>query len=563
MISRPHLALTLGQYRRSLAPEGPGGWKWQSGVVVFQGLRGRLPTRVIWTPALNRFAEAQALAGAGDALVAISLAGSLFFSLSPDASRQQVLLYLVINLAPFALLAPLIGPAIDRFRMGHRWIATLLFALRAVCAAALAFTLLDLALYFFALALLVAAKASGVVRQALVPALVDEPDQLVGANSRLARLTVVAGGVGGAVGAAVLATTGSPVATLGLACAAFIGAALCTLRLPHVTTPDVAMASVEYEELHAPTIVATAWAFTVVRAAVGFFVFGLAFALRRESEPAWMYGAAVATYGIGTFGGNVVAPVLRRRYGEDRHIAGSLVALGVVAAFGALGASRALVLVVSAVLGAAASISRQGFDAMVQTRAPDASHGRSFARFETRFQLGWVAGAIAAVAMVIPTRYSLAVVAVTLIPAAWLYVHTLREAHAAHVEDLFDPVEIARRRVDHAIEWHRRRQERLAVTSLAAVVDLARALGIEVDAPSIVRLDALRTAALSTWPLDTREVFWAIERSVALVEQLERNGGPPTPQVSAAGTTDVDVTVHCDVPPSIVNTRFDQSTSDR
>ena len=94
-------------------------------------LRRRLPTRVVWTPGLNRFAEAQALSGAGDALVAVSLAGSLFFSLSPDASRQQVLLYLLINMAPFALLAPLIGPAIDRFRMGHRWIATFLFALRA------------------------------------------------------------------------------------------------------------------------------------------------------------------------------------------------------------------------------------------------------------------------------------------------------------------------------------------------------------------------------------------------------------------------------------------------
>ena len=541
--------------------------------MVFEGLRRRLPTRVVWTPGLNRFAEAQALSGAADALVAVSLAGSLFFSLSPDASRQQVLLYLVINMAPFALLAPLIGPAIDHFRMGHRWIATFLFALRAACAAALAFTLLDLALYFFALALLVAAEASGVVRQALVPALVDEPDQLVAANSRLARLTVLAGAVGGAVGAAVLAITGSPAATLGLACAAFIGAALATLRLPQVTAHDVSVASVEYEELHAPTIVATAWAFTVVRAAVGFFVFGLAFALRRESEPAWMYGAAVAAYGVGTFGGSAIAPLLRRRYGEDRITAGALVALAVVAAFGALGASRALVLLVSVVLGAAASVGRQGFDALVQTRAPGASHGRSFARFETRFQLGWVAGAIAAVAVAIPTRYSLGVLAVMLVPATWLYVRTLREAHEAHVEDPFDPVEIARRRIDHAVEWHHRHLDRLAVTELAGVVDLARALGTEMDAPSIVRLDALRSAALSTWPLDTRELYWAIERAEALVEQLERGptvdpaaappAATPTPQASPSGSTDDDVTVHCDEREAIVNTRFDQSTSDR
>ena len=134
---------------------------------------------MVWTPAFNRFTLATVLSGVADALVAVSLAGSLFFSLSPDASRQQVLLYLLINMAPFALLAPLVGPVIDRFRFGHRWIAAILFAVRVACAAALAFTLLDLALYFFALALLICGKAYGVVRQALVPELVDEADQLV------------------------------------------------------------------------------------------------------------------------------------------------------------------------------------------------------------------------------------------------------------------------------------------------------------------------------------------------------------------------------------------------
>ena len=41
-----------------------------------------------------------------------------------------------------------------------------------------------------------------------------------------------------------------------------------------------------------------------------------------------------------------------------------------------------------------------------------------------------------------------------------------------------DPVEVARRRIDHAIEWHRRGLDRLAVTELAGVVDLARATGL-------------------------------------------------------------------------------------
>ena len=128
----------------------------------------------------------------------------------------------------------------------------------------------------------------------------------------------------------------------------FLAAAVLTLRLPPPAGDGpTSRPTVEYEELHTPTIVATAWAFTVVRAAVGFFVFGLAFDLRRGSQPAWMYGAAVAAYGAGTFAGLVVAPLLRRRYGEDRLTAGSLIVLAVVAAFGALGPSRSLVLVVS------------------------------------------------------------------------------------------------------------------------------------------------------------------------------------------------------------------------
>ena len=106
---------------------------------------------------------------------------------------------------------------------------------------------------------------------------------------------------------------------------------------------------------------------------------------------------------------------------------------------------------------------------------------RSFARFETRFQLGWVAGAVAATAIAIPIRYSLVVLAVFLLPAAALYMNALREGHAAHVEDPFDPVEVARRRIDHAVEWHRRDLDRLAVTELAGVVDLARATGLELS----------------------------------------------------------------------------------
>ena len=122
-------------------------------------------------------------------------------------------------MAPFALLAPFIGPAIDRFRGGHRLIAAALLALRAAFAAALAFFLFDLTLYFFALALLIAGKASGVTRQALVPGLVAAA-RPTARRQRPARprSATIAAAIGGAVGAPLMALT-SPSVTLGLACA--------------------------------------------------------------------------------------------------------------------------------------------------------------------------------------------------------------------------------------------------------------------------------------------------------------------------------------------------------
>jgi MFS family permease len=308
----------------------------------------------------------------------------------------------------------------------------------------------------------------------------------------------------------------------------------------------------------------------------------LAFALRRTSEPAWMYAAAIGAYGVGTYAGNSVAPLMRRRFGEDRLTAGALAALAIMLAFSALGPSRPIVLLVSLVLGGVAAVARQGFDAMVQTHAPMATRARSFARFETRFQLGWVAGAVAATAIAIPIRYSLVVLAVFLLPAAALYMNALREGHAAHVDDPFDPVEVARRRIDHAVEWHRRELDRLAVTELAGVVDLARATGLVVSTDEIIRLDALRAAAMSTWPLDTREVDWAMDHAATLVDRLADGSDPPPiavaedepdeqddpappeeDQDSSGATTDSDVTAHCDDCLPIVSTTLDESTSER
>jgi hypothetical protein len=170
-----------------------------------------------------------------------------------------------------------------------------------------------------------------------------------------------------------------------------------------------------------------------------------------------------------------------------------------------------------------------------------------------------------------------------MVPATFLYVNTLREGEAAHVVDPFDPVEVARRRVDHAVEWHHRDLDRLAVTELAGVVDLARATGLVLEPEDVIRLDSLRAAALSTWPLDPREVEWAMGHATELIDRLaptaddDADDGPgdgpddsdataagaTDGQGASAGSTDSAVTVHCEERLPIVSTRFDQSSSER
>ena len=295
-----------------------------------------------------------------------------------------------------------------------------------MCALGLAFTLFELSFYVLALALLVSSKASGVVRQALVPRLVLDHNQLVEANSHLARLGAIAGGIAGAVGVWLLSVTSAPV-LLQCAAAFFALAALVALQV-RTEQVEAAPPSLEYAELHEPLLVGASAGMMALRAGVGYFVFMLAFALRRESEPAWVFGLAVGAYGLGSFSGNVVAPILRRRLSEERLMAGALFAAGVVAAVGVLGINRRTLVLVAFVFGLSATIGRQAFDSLLQRSAPDALRGRTFARYETRFQLTWVLGGVLATAIALPVEVGMAVLTVLFVPVVAIYARGAGEA---------------------------------------------------------------------------------------------------------------------------------------
>ncbi|QMU73567.1 MFS transporter [Streptacidiphilus sp. P02-A3a] len=151
---------------------------------------------------LAKLIELHAVNSAGDMLVTVALASTIFFSVPTGEARGRVALYLLITMAPFVLLAPVIGPLLDRLPSGRRSAMALSMLARAAIAWMMTSSISgSLTIYPEALGVLVASKAYGVVRSVVVPRLLPKRVTLVKANSRvtLAGLiaTAIAGGLGG------------------------------------------------------------------------------------------------------------------------------------------------------------------------------------------------------------------------------------------------------------------------------------------------------------------------------------------------------------------------------
>lgn len=347
-----------------------------------------------------RFARTHALLGAGDTLVALALAGSLFFSISPDAARGRVALYLMLTMAPFAVVAPLIGPFLDRRQGGRRMMVIGSAGIRAVVCMLMIDHLDSLLLFPEAFALLVLGKGYGVARASLVPRLVRDETELVEANSKLSVITGLVGFAAALPGLALLQLGSGYV--LALASVVFGTATVAAFQVPReAIAPSEPETAAARAELRAAGVWLAASTMGMLRALVGFLAFFLAFWLRDDDAPSWWFGVALAASAIGALAGAGMAPALRRRVREERILLGCVgsVAIGALAAAGLGGRPAAAVL--AATVGLAASAGRLAFDSIVQRDAPDADQGRTFAGFETRFQLAWVAGAF--VPVVIPT----------------------------------------------------------------------------------------------------------------------------------------------------------------
>jgi len=355
----------------------------------------------------------------------VALADSFFFDVDPNAARGKVLGFLLVSFAPFLLIAPMIGPAIDRVRGGRR------FTVQVVAAGRIAIQLLmirfvdDIALFPLVFAALVLQKTYTVSKSALVPAVVSTDRELVEANSKLGLIAGLAGAVAVIPAAALQYSVGST-ATLAYGSALFGVALFASFRLPLelVIRSDAPSAA---SHGAATTSLQLAWvAMLILRASAGFMLFHLAFLFRGQDDEKVLIGLAVGLSSLGTMTGNALAPALRQRSLEERMMMLSLslpAAAGLVAAV--VGGTRAGIMV-AVVVNFSAAIGRLSFESIVQRDGPETNRGQAFALFETRFQLGWVIAAVLPVLLEIPGSVGFMLVGVVGAAAVVNYVAGVR-----------------------------------------------------------------------------------------------------------------------------------------
>jgi len=185
--------------------------------------------------------ETTATSGAADAFVTIALAGTIFFSTSVDQARGRVVLFLILTMAPFALLAPFIGPWLDRIQQGRRFVLAGTMMARGLLCYAMSANVADaVTLLPAAFGILVLQKAGGVVKASVTPRLLPANLTLVTANARSGLISLAVSTVAAGVAAGVQYTAGAAW-TLRVGALIYLAAMFLALRLPEQV--DVPMAA--------------------------------------------------------------------------------------------------------------------------------------------------------------------------------------------------------------------------------------------------------------------------------------------------------------------------------
>lgn len=385
---------------------------------------------------LSRLLEMHAFNTAGDAAVAISLAGTLFFQVPTGEARGQVALFLGLTMLPFAIVAPLIGPFLDRFAHGRRWAIGATMAIRALLALALAGSVATESAWLFpaALGCLVSSKAYGVTRAAAVPRLLPADLTLVKANARVSLAGIVAVSISAPI-AGLAAWVGAEW-SLRYAFCLFALATIWAIRLParvdsSVGEEQLAMLGDSPERggtkrgrprMRIPASVAFALRSNCgPRWLSGFLTMFMAFLLRENPIGDWrpevLLGLVIGGAGLGNAIGIFLASVLKK-LNPALTVVLALVADGAMALVAALFYGVVPLVLLGLTAGLCQALAKVSLDSTIQKDVPERVQTSAFARSDTTLQLAWVIGGFVGIAMPLLPRLGLGVA--TAVLAAWL-----------------------------------------------------------------------------------------------------------------------------------------------
>ncbi len=407
-----------------------------------------------------------------DAAMAVALANTLFFAAATGESKTNVGLYLLLTIAPFALIAPLIGPLLDRLQHGRRIAMATTFGLRTVLAllivtnsswdaAAGQLQYDPWVLYPCALGLLVLSKSFGVLKSAVTPRVVPPSIDLPRVNSRLTTFGLIGGTiVGGGVAAffelllAKVLPFHVPGAMAWLAVIAAVGAWLC-MRIPswvEVTEGEIPTTLTYHGEpamSHAPDkdgeghgglrgarrtanalaekmrqplgrkVVAGLWGNATIRILTGFLTLYIAFYAKAQQDvhSDWtqllLLGTVGVAAGIGNFIGNGLGTRAELK-NPPRIVVWCTTACFVGATMTAIFGSIVVATIATLVASGTSAIGKVCLDSLIQDDLPEESRASAFGRSETVLQLGWVFGATLGVLLPTTLWIGFTVVAVLL-----------------------------------------------------------------------------------------------------------------------------------------------------
>lgn len=385
----------------------------------------------------RRLAETHAGSVAGDTLVAVALAGTLFFSVPSTEARENVALYLVVTLAPFAVIGPFLGGLYERYPAAYRGGLVISAGVRALLALLIAVWTDTVIIFPLAFLLLVFSRFHSISKSSLLPVVLDSREDLISANAQLARVGVVGATILVPFGALALWLAG-PWLVLLIAMGAYIWSAMSARGLPVLDAATVAAFRAARPERSSsrrqriPRSVRLArFATAGVRFLNGFLLLLLAFAFRDVDAGVLSFSTLLAAAGFGYFAAAVVTPMLDRYTSEEPMVVAALAILAGASFLTAqtLGGSDpeswfglAAAALMAAAAGFAWGTAKFGFDGLLQATMPAAARGRAFTNSETFFQFAWVVGALLPLVPIWPVEIGLALAGLVALGVQVIYV---------------------------------------------------------------------------------------------------------------------------------------------